>query len=425
MSDTRANPAAADAFERARQAFLDGVAHHEAGRFGAARDAYLASLALAPGRLSTLSNLGATWLRLGRPAEALAALDEALATAPDDRDASFRRADALLALGDAAAALEAVDRALAVDAAFAGGWLRRGEILLRLDRAADAAIAFERATALAGDADPARAVAWRHRGNLLREAGRLHAARDAFERSLAAGGDAEDLRFLLASVAGTAAGAPAAAPADFVRELFDGYAADYDRHLLGPLGYRAHRALVEPLPGIVGRTVFGRALDLGCGTGLCGPLLRPFVAHLTGVDLSPRMLGEAAASGAYDALLADDAVAALEAAPGGSLDLVVAADVLIYIGDAEPLVRAAARALAAGGVFALTVERLDDSDGADVRLDPTLRFRHADRLWPRLASRHGLELRALRPEVLRREQGRDVAGLVVVFVREVAPDAPG
>jgi predicted TPR repeat methyltransferase len=203
---------------------------------------------------------------------------------------------------------------------------------------------------------------------------------------------------------------PSAAPAGFVRDLFDGYAADYDRHLLGPLAYRAHRALVEPLPGIVGRTVFARALDLGCGTGLCGPLLRPFVSHLTGVDLSPRMLAEAAKSGAYDLLLAAEGVAVLEAEPAGSLDVVLAADVLIYIGDAEPLVRAAARALAPGGVLAFTVERLEGGDAEGHRLDPTLRFRHADALWPRLARRHGFVLAAMRPEVLRTDQEHPVRG---------------
>ena len=31
-------------------------------------------------------------------------------------------------------------------------------------------------------------------------------------------------------------------------------------------------------------------LDLGCGTGLCGPLLRPYARALAGVDLSPQML---------------------------------------------------------------------------------------------------------------------------------------
>ena len=33
-----------------------------------------------------------------------------------------------------------------------------------------------------------------------------------------------------------------------------------------------------------------RILDAGCGTGLCGPLLRPLAARLVGVDLSEKMV---------------------------------------------------------------------------------------------------------------------------------------
>lgn len=428
----------AEAFARGRDAFLAGVAHHEAGRHAEARDAFLASLALVPGRASTLSNLGATELKLGRPREALAALDAALEAAPGDRDAAFHRADALLALGDAPAALAAIERAQAADPSHAGTALRRGEILVRLGRVDDAIAAFGAAAAPAaapaeaggaGGAGPApvRAIAARHLGNLLRESGRLPEARAAFEAARAAGGDADELGFLLAAVRapGAAGAPPPEAPAAFVRDLFDGYAADYDRHLLEDLGYRAHLALVEPLPGTVGRSTFGRALDLGCGTGLCGPLLRPYVSHLAGVDLAPRMVALAARSGAYDALAVGDAVAALEAEPAGTLDLAVAADVLIYLADPEPLVRAAASALVPGGVLAVTVERLDDAAAAAAGptgavLDPSLRFRHADGIWPRLAERHGFVLKALRPEVLRHEQGRPVDGRVAVLVRDGA-----
>ena len=35
-------------------------------------------------------------------------------------------------------------------------------------------------------------------------------------------------------------------------------------------------------------------LDAGCGTGLCGPLVAPYARRLTGVDLSARMLAQAA-----------------------------------------------------------------------------------------------------------------------------------
>ena len=37
----------------------------------------------------------------------------------------------------------------------------------------------------------------------------------------------------------------------------------------------------------------GDVLDIGCGTGLCGPLLRPIAVSLCGVDLSAGMIEKA------------------------------------------------------------------------------------------------------------------------------------
>jgi predicted TPR repeat methyltransferase len=42
------------------------------------------------------------------------------------------------------------------------------------------------------------------------------------------------------------------------------------------------------------------AVDLGCGTGLMGPLLRSHVSVLEGVDLSTAMVEKARERGCYD-----------------------------------------------------------------------------------------------------------------------------
>ncbi len=43
-----------------------------------------------------------------------------------------------------------------------------------------------------------------------------------------------------------------------------------------------------------------RGVDLGCGTGLMGLLLRPLVGYLEGVDLSSGMVDKAHGKGCYD-----------------------------------------------------------------------------------------------------------------------------
>lgn len=47
-------------FEQAKAFFLQGLDHYQAGRFAQAERDFAASLALAPGRVSTLTNL-ASW----------------------------------------------------------------------------------------------------------------------------------------------------------------------------------------------------------------------------------------------------------------------------------------------------------------------------------------------------------------------------
>ena len=86
-------------FEQARDFFMRGVAQYEAADFAGAERAFAAALALVPGRASTLTNLGAVRLKLGRAAEAAALLDEALAQEPRNAEALRHRAAALAELG--------------------------------------------------------------------------------------------------------------------------------------------------------------------------------------------------------------------------------------------------------------------------------------------------------------------------------------
>jgi predicted TPR repeat methyltransferase len=361
-------------FGQAKADFLAGVAAIEAGRFDDAERLFLASLDHVPGRASTLINLAATRLQLGRPVDALEAANQALATEPDDIDATLHRATALAQLG----------------------------------RHDDALRAFDRLLALA----PRLAMAWSHRGGILRELGRLDEAARSFEQAVAHGADPGLHAYYLAAVG--AGKAPDTAPATYVRALFDGYAGEFDQHLVGVLGYRAPSVLAAHV-GRMSRRRFDSALDLGCGTGLCGPLLKPAANRLTGIDLSGSMLEKAEALGVYGELVRADIVEYLHSTEH-RFDLVVAADVFIYLGDLDPVFAGVRRVLGAGGVFCFSAERpTGDIDG--FMLLPSLRYAHSQRYLRGLASRHGFEVDRVWQEPIREDQKVPVDALYVSLVR--------
>ncbi len=208
-------------------------------------------------------------------------------------------------------------------------------------------------------------------GLALEELGRKDEAIEIYRKVLAAKPEARALRFQLASLTGEATFD--VAPPEFVAMLFDNYADTFDRHLVEGLRYRGPELVVEALRMAGARQHDAEIADIGCGTGLCGVLLRPMARHLVGVDLSSRMIGQARQRGVYDELFVDEIVAFLRVR-FAAYDVITATDVLNYFGDLRAVLSAAAQALAVGGMFALTLEK---HDGDGFVLNPTRRYSHS------------------------------------------------
>lgn len=175
--------------------------------------------------------------------------------------------------------------------------------------------------------DAGQGQAWSLRGQLLKALGRPDEAAASFDEAIARGADPELNRYYRAALTGREP--PPTAPAHYVRSLFDTYAEGFDEHLVRVLHYQAPQVLARGLEPM--RRRFSRALDLGCGTGLCGPLVRPMAEVLHGVDLSATMVERATALGVYDRVVPSDLVAYLRQSHE-RYDLAIAADVFIYIG---------------------------------------------------------------------------------------------
>lgn len=199
--------------------------------------------------------------------------------------------------------------------------------------------------------------------------------------------------------------------AEYVRKLFDEYADAFDRHLQQSLKYDGPKLMERLLRRHAGGEDGLRILDLGCGTGLCGYVLRPPAEELVGVDISRRMLDRAGERGVYDRLEQAEMHEFLQAR-SGCFDRIVAADVLIYAGDLNRLFRAARHALRGTGLFVFTVEKCT---GTSFELKPDGRFSHSDIYIRETARSAGFEVLELFERSIRCEQGSNVPGTAVVL----------
>lgn len=204
----------------------------------------------------------------------------------------------------------------------------------------------------------------------------------------------------------------------YVTALFDQYAPRFDAALVDHLGYRGPALLLAAV--VTARTdagrppVFGRAIDLGCGTGLAARAFSEIVDEIVGIDLSPRMIERARATGLYAELAVAEIVDGLKCRPDGSADLVLAADVMVYVHDMTPLLAEVARVLTSGGLFAFTVE---SHPGEGVVLGEGLRYAYGASGVRALVAAAGLMLDRLEPASSRTESGAQVPGLVAVAAK--------
>jgi predicted TPR repeat methyltransferase len=207
-------------------------------------------------------------------------------------------------------------------------------------------------------------------------------------------------------------------PQAYVQTLFDQYAPRFEASLVDDLGYRGpallFRAVLAVRAAAKKPAFFKRAIDLGCGTGLAAAAFAKEVDHFTGIDLSPRMIERARATGFYAALEVDDMLQGLRSKPDAGADLILAADAMVYVSELGPVLAEAARVLASGGLLAFTAET---HGGEGVIIGHGLRYAHSTSDVQASLAAAGLDLCLLEDQSARNEDHVPVPGLVVVAAK--------
>ncbi len=452
-----------------------GLARQAAGDIQAAAEAFRGVTDMMPGLALGWNNLALALSSLGDHEAAVAALRCSLSLDPDPSASWTSLANTLLQLGRFEEADAACGEALGRDVTDAAAWQIRATACAGQDDFPGAAEAFRRTLELVGESAPLRAslgamlfrcgrfadAARQLKISLLLDAaapatvemanlcqfilaaldGDMAGARRVYGPAAAtpgpemdrvfktallyldAGGHAEAARLVAEDWAAwrpddvearhfrdaTAARPVERQPAELVTRHFDGIAATFETRMRS-LDYEGPDRVAALLAAWIPPQGTLDVLDAGCGTGLCAPVLRPYARRLAGFDLSPRMLAQARGRDLYDSLEVADLTRALEG-QAACWDLILAADVLPYIGRLEAVFAAAATALKPGGWFAVSTEA-GDGDGPVLRGNG--RYAHG-RAYVEALAADRFEIVEHTSAVLRREAGRPVDGNYVLL----------
>lgn len=390
---------------------LEGLCASRRGALREATELLEKAVALAPAYEEAQLDLGRLHFQAGKPADAERVLRRAIARFPMSPAAHDTLGVLLTRARRFDEAVEVLVVAVGLDAS--DPFLRKhlGDAYWDAGREAEAMphheLAFDQ---WVGPPDPAF---FEHLWQQLTAAGKRERARAVVERWVE--GAPDDAVALHLHAAAVGAEVPSRASDGYVEHTFDAFAATFDEQLAS-IGYRTHGLVAEALSRVRAEPA-ERGLDAGCGTGLCGPLLRAHARHLVGVDLSSAMLARAKNVGSYDELVHME-LSRFLAEREGDFDWIVSADTLCYFGDLSEIAGLLARAVRPGGHVVFSVERLADSSPRETyELQAHGRYAHRDGYAERALGDAGLRVLSVAHETLRHENGKPVAGMIVTAQR--------
>ena len=381
------------------------ILYHQTRRFDASRELFTRALEIDPRNAGCWSNYGNVMVEQGDAAEALRAYRKAIALAPGFAQAHANLGVVHRAQGDLDQAEAAYRRALSLDGDEIGSWYNLSNVLLATGRAREAIDALSEIMTRR----PETTTSYRQLALAFERLGQhedaLATYREWQEKSPEDPQPAYHIEAMLRS------DTLERAPERYVEHLFDDFANSFDVKL-ERLDYRAPVLVEAALSEVRSPDGTLAILDAGCGTGWCGPLLRPYARRLDGVDLSAGMLEKAAERGVYDGLQKGELVEFIASRPG-NWDAIVVCDTLCYFGRLDEVAEAIAQALTPSGLVIATCEVSEGAGDYEVFLHG--RFAHRRDYFERSFADVGMTALDIARAPLRVELQEPVEGWVGTF----------
>jgi len=407
---------AADAIQKS--IFFSGdsaEAHHGFGNYllackkmGKAIGEFETAIKKKPDFAEAYNSLGIALKSEGRVEDAIDAYKKAIAIDAKHPQTFNNLAVALNAAGKNQEAFEAYQTAIFLEPNNPYVFQNIGILLKTQGKFQEALMAFQQAATLF----PEYADAYHNIGSTLIEMGQTDKALPALQRAAQLDPGNHSAKYMAAVLSGES---PKSAPPEYVKELFNQYSNRFDKHLTRQLSYKTPQLLRNSLDKAIGKQKqFEKVLDLGCGTGLGGEVFRDVSGHMSGVDISRDMIGIAGKKALYHQLYVSE-INEFLADCRENFDLVIAADVLVYFGDLEPLFSCLEKRLNHGACFIFSTESCPDEA---YTLRSTGRFAHGTNYIKALAEKHQCKVVNVTPVVLRKEGDKPVEGEIFILLRK-------
>jgi len=387
-----------------------GIIYQERGLIDDAIAALHKAVELDGSNANAFFNLGTILGENGQHEQAAILLRKGLALAPRTAEARNNLGLALARLGKLDEAISSLEKATELDRHYGGAWLNLGDTYCSQGNMQKGVDAYQRCIRIMPDFAEAHynlSVA-QHDLKLLPD------AMESLQRTIELDPEHTAARHMLAALSGET---PDSASQQFVSNLFDQYSNRFETDLVNRLEYRIPTRLRELFSEYIPAGArLSKVIDLGCGTGLSGQAFHDIADYLVGIDISKKMLDQARRKEIYDTLLIGDLCEQLQQS-ADLFDLFIAADVMVYIGNLEPLFSMVSSKAGPGAYFAFSVESLQDQD---FTLQPTGRYAHAAAYISRLAAASDFTVIAQEQAGIRKEGDTWIPGEIYILQKNTA-----